>query len=612
MRLLKTPRIETLNTVIAACLAVLAYAYGLFFTGGFDPHFAAVFILVAALAIMGLSQTAQHQSYLRDRALPVIALLWIFGIAATLTMAEIYEVALITSYVLLVFPLSLLAFIMLGTVPRQLAWCGLILLTAIGATGIWAVVQSLILNEGRAHSPLYNPNNMASLLNLGILPACALFVTARHKSLRILGALCAVVCLLGLIATQSRGGLLVAFASIVVFVVVFRRMGFLRGREAALLPALLGFALVAGFALYPDILSRFSHFFEAGQNDFTKRIERWHGAFDLLMASDRPVFGLGPGTFYQYFPPYRITGTDNASHYFAHMDPLQFTIEMGVIGTIIFYSPLLWLISAALRLRQVNIHDDGVSAQTQALARAGLITLLGLYAHAHISFPFYVMAILLSAAFVFALIYHALPARHDTPVLRLPPILRGIAIMMLLILAANAARIGMAQHYTQKAVTYSTSIDSPRFENALANAEFFAPHSFNEPRLLALHHKLATGSFPPVIEGKNPNKLLDTAQAYNPADARIPYMRARWLEQSDDQQHLTAHFLRRALDKDPGFFLARKRLIRKYSNDKRYRDAYKLVVQGGAHPHKTSQIQYLEKQAQFLRQKLVNSPKDVE
>ena len=601
-------RLEIVNTVIAAALTVLAYAYGLFFTGGFAPHFAAAFILIAVLLIMGLSQLGQYTLNLRERALPVIGLLWIAGIAATLAMAGIYEVALITSYVLLVFPFALLAFLLLGAVRRQFHACGIALLAAIGCTGIWACIQSFVLSDQfgeRAAAPLYNPNNIASLFNLGVLPAAALFVAAARWPLRVLGAVCATGCLLGVFATQSRGGILVAVVQILLFGIVLWRMGLLRRRAGIVIAALLGGLLVGGVTLQPDILARFATLFEAGQEDLGKRVARWQGALGLLMNGDTPVFGLGPGTFYQYFPPHRIAGVDEATSFFAHMDPLQFTIEMGVIGTLIFYLPLLWLIVAGTRLIQADTSVNKADTQSRLLAWAGLIALLGLYAHAHISFPFYVIAILICAAYLLAWIYYVLPTPHQNAVaLSLHTVLRGVIIVLILIMATNAGRIGLAQHYTQQAINYSGFMGGERFEKALAMANFYAPDSFNEPRLLALHHKLATGGALPVVDAETPKKLLDTAQAYNPVDPRIPYMRARWLAQKDDSGHLSAHFLRTALDKDPGFFRARKRLIEQYIDDKRYVDAYELVVKGSNYPHKPTHIKYLEKRADWLKQKM--------
>jgi Tfp pilus assembly protein PilF len=97
--------------------------------------------------------------------------------------------------------------------------------------------------------------------------------------------------------------------------------------------------------------------------------------------------------------------------------------------------------------------------------------------------------------------------------------------------------------------------------------------------------------------------LLRRAETYNPQDPRIPYFRALWQAQKQGEHHVKAHFLRKALDKDPGFFPARKMLIEQLIDNERYMDAYKLIMKGARHPHQRDRLYYFRNRADWLEQK---------
>ena len=77
------------------------------------------------------------------------------------------------------------------------------------------------------------------------------------------------------------------------------------------------------------------------------------------MIKEYGLFGTGIGTYFLYFPEFRLAG-DNWGAYYAHNDPLQYWIELGVLGPILFYA---FVIAVILRTQQAFKKNRKNSAQ---------------------------------------------------------------------------------------------------------------------------------------------------------------------------------------------------------------------------------------------------------
>jgi O-antigen ligase len=162
------------------------------------------------------------------------------------------------------------------------------------------------------------------------------------------------VCLMAMLMTSSRGGVLVSLAiMILVFMLYFRR-DLPRGR-ALLLVLIAG---CGGTALLLQVLA----------GNVTDRIELY-GVGDggrlaayrstLHIISDHPWFGTGLGTFAAAFPPYRSSDISLAGVWdIAHDTPLEFASEMGIPLTLVVavaWIAALVLLGAGLRGRRQHI-----------------------------------------------------------------------------------------------------------------------------------------------------------------------------------------------------------------------------------------------------------------
>lgn len=92
-----------------------------------------------------------------------------------------------------------------------------------------------------------------------------------------------------------------------------------------------------------------------------ERVYRWVAAFQMI--NDRPVFGFGPGNFFNYYKNYTVTSfrtyvSDNPEQSGVHNYYLMTLIEQGYVGLIVFVS---FIFFALLYGEQVyhQTHDAG-------------------------------------------------------------------------------------------------------------------------------------------------------------------------------------------------------------------------------------------------------------
>ncbi|MDP3938256.1 MAG: tetratricopeptide repeat protein [Deltaproteobacteria bacterium] len=234
--------------------------------------------------------------------------------------------------------------------------------------------------------PFINPNHLAALL-ASILPvalAGVLFLGKQPASRigALLQAAGVAVCLAGLLATGSRGGLLAAIAglgslALCVSLAKGKDAGRWRkrGRAAALALTLLG-GLSLGHA---EVLSRFKPPEGTSESSMGFRISIWKSTVDAIGSGGAAGWGLG--TFPWVYPAHR--GVDvpyRVEH--AHNDWVEGSLEMG------WAFPLLALGAAVTFARQAIVtsrtRNDRVAV---ASAAAGLSGLVALGAHALVDSP---------------------------------------------------------------------------------------------------------------------------------------------------------------------------------------------------------------------------------
>ena len=244
-------------------------------------------------------------------------------------------------------------------------------LAADGLQGSNSAYDSATTEEGRLAGGAGNPNYLAAVVVPALVLGTALLRDTRDALAR-LGLGCSMVVLaVGLLATQSRGGLLALVASALTALVV------MRGRRAQIA---LGMALVAAlaaawFAATPAALQRVTSADQGGNG----RSELW--AVAGRMAADRPLTGVGLNNFRGTAREYtRDVGTLRFAELIAerprvvHNVYLQQLAETGIPGLVLLLGALALVVRCAREaLRRFRAAGDRTGS---AYAEALLVSLV--------------------------------------------------------------------------------------------------------------------------------------------------------------------------------------------------------------------------------------------
>lgn len=247
-------------------------------------------------------------------------------------------------------------------------------------------------NGVRAAATFVTPNTFATVVNLFLLPLATVYLVS-DRSPKVLALVLWLFA--GLVASQSRGGMLAMFAGLGFFALCLGRR---RLRDAAE-PAkrlLIGGAVVwAGVVVLGKITVPLFH----GDSTDVPSLDAWIGrsfwdrgeiyAIALRLILERPWLGGGANMFWPLFEPYCPEIFGDRTFLFAHNDYLQIWVEYGLPGFLL----LLALGAAALRAAYAVSQREPADPLPLACGAA----LASCFAHAVVDFPLYVPFVLFVA-----------------------------------------------------------------------------------------------------------------------------------------------------------------------------------------------------------------------
>ena len=154
------------------------------------------------------------------------------------------------------------------------------------------------------------------------------------------------VMLVALAVSGSRMGIFSGLGGLIVIVLLSQ----IKGRQTRLLAG--SFLVLGGVSAYllwigmDPILSRFERVMETGFVESEARFLVWKDELRLLW--DYPWVGSGLGTLGTAFKKYQTTSAD---FWFdqAHNDYLQFATEMGLVGSLLLFLPIFYLLIRMVR-----------------------------------------------------------------------------------------------------------------------------------------------------------------------------------------------------------------------------------------------------------------------
>ena len=254
--------------------------------------------------------------------------------------------------------------------------------------GVWHLRH----NPTRAAATFLTPNTFATAINLFLLPLAVLYLR-RDRSPRVYGLILWLFA--GLVATQSRGGMLALFAGLL-FVAICLGWSALRQASGPVARLLVGGAAVWILVV---ALAGLSLPFAHGPAADSPSLDTWlaRETWDrteiygttLRLILEQPLAGAGANMFWPLFEPLKPAIFGDKTFTFAHNDYLQIWLEYGALGLALF------LALGATVFELARSAYRRVPADPMALACGA--ALASCFAHAAVDFPFYVPFILFVA-----------------------------------------------------------------------------------------------------------------------------------------------------------------------------------------------------------------------
>lgn len=347
----------------------------------------------------------------------------------------------------------------------------------LGALGLWALCQYFFLTEQfglRAHHPLKNPNSLAALFNFGLFGAVGWLLIAKTKLQSNLALILAILIIGGMVATVSRGAILAMIIMMIPMLFLFRDLVKRHWKCLSLLAlSAVIFAVLASFNRSEnyEIASRLLETVGTGGGyDTSHRLQLWAATWDMI--KQYGLWGTGIGTYFQYFPEYRLLD-DKFGTYYAHNDPLQYWVELGFLGPVLFYT-----LCVAILCRTTQAVSKCHDTQKKVKILVPFFALSAIVLHTHVTFNFYNLSILYMSSLTLAYWFLQTQEILQTPLKKItmpraysfPSRIIIIALPFLFIGAFFFAVIA-SENLTQKAKRHLVDGDFDSFAQTVITAQ---------------------------------------------------------------------------------------------------------------------------------------------
>ena len=343
------------------------------------------FSLLLAVALWRLRKPTLYFPIIKDKAFLAYAIFIMWGVCSYLYWSVVKLHSITTIFTFLI---GLLSYFIAYTDNSKTSKNVQKLLLALGLGLVtYTYYQSFVLEMRRPIGLLLNPNTHAALLVMILLP-WALRYALNPKATNVqLGLICSISLLfsfaLGLI--QSRGALLILATGLFFLIIIINRYKLSYKQTIFLsLSIILGYML-SDFFIKELLFQRLFKVFEIQSYTATDagRHLVWLPAWQMYLA--RPIFGWGLGAFALLFAQYKAPLTQEPG-YFTHNDYLQFLVELGPVGLLLF---LVFVFYTARKLYYLLQKQEATLSTNKIEAFILLTPCIGLLVHTFFTFHLY-------------------------------------------------------------------------------------------------------------------------------------------------------------------------------------------------------------------------------
>ncbi len=591
--------------IVTVPLLLCGFGCSVFFIGTDSPLLApAVFCLLSYVALSLYPNFHDGWEIPKTGSFIMIMLFWLYLYISSLWSTIPYVSTLFT-IILSILPCFFAASIL---APQPGRWVNIhsgAIWFALGSFAVWALVQFFFLYDTygpRIHHPMLNPNNLSGLFNLGIFPAIGMFFLSKGQRGMVLTGLTVVIFYAALIVTQSRGGLLACFAGLAVFFpfIVFKNQNGVPWKKLAF--------LVAIFIAIPYIVNlqhqgalEYNLIGGGGRSGggadirtLQDRFYLWESTWNMI--KDHFWLGTGLASFYFYYPRYRLP-MDRSDGFFAHMDPLQFWAETGILAPVLFYGVLIFILFRTIKAVQLSGSDMRKRLEVVA-PFCGMLALTG---HTHITFHLYMPGMLLPLSALLAFWYMATERAIGDSGQRIKFVPQGklkmttlaVFVFAFCMAAGWTGRISAATYMLQNVQEVAASGKENALDNRMKLIGRVAPPSYG--RYFEYEARFRVGTLwagAKTMKKEDARRLydevmyyLDEAEKRNPAFTTIWDLRARTYFAVDDVllsdgQEQAEALLKKVIEANPLAADSRIGLSNIYKSQGELKKATKILEDG--------------------------------
>ena len=479
---------------ISVALWGLGFVCALFLVNEWQLElFASTVVLVfTAVAISFYNKEKWHVPNFLFSFMPIKILFafWLLAFVSILH-SQILSVSLMAFCLFSMMPLS---FVLYGFCldERARVLTAKFLAVVFFALSCWALIQFFVLGDlykGRATHPLANPNSLAALLSLGFFSSVGVMLGVRDRFYKYGALVLALVLFGGVVAAGSRGALFALLPVMMIYLFFMRDAVAENKKELVLLVIGSGlFFYLSSFGV-SDSQNLFNRVVEdqsADINAFTNnRVSLWAATVEMIKTHG--IFGAGIGTYFLYFPEFRLSD-DAFGTYYAHNDPMQYWVELGVLGPVLFYGFIIAVLG-----RTVAAVKQAVDARQRLMVLTPFCALGACVIHTHVTFNLYNLSIMMIVGFLLAVWFQATQAILNTSVKQVtfmkgaPSVRQIMLVVPFLVIGGFFTSFILGEHYTNKARVHLLAGDLPEFADDVLFAQNVGFHLNYRAYLLAVN-----------------------------------------------------------------------------------------------------------------------------
>jgi O-antigen ligase len=584
---------------------IIAFTCGLFFVNSWQLElFAAAVITTFFWSFITLNKTNKWEIP-NSWPLKIMAAFW-FLVFLSVLGSDILSVSLMAFCFFSVMPLTFLTLTISNNKNAYIKTAKLGL-AVYALLAIWALVQFFIFGEyfeWRIRHPLNNPNSLSALLSLGFFCSLGCLLACKKNTQKRLALVLAILLFGGIVVSGSRGALYALVPIVTIYLFCIRDTARTNIRELIVLfVCSISFFVLTFLAESQGIFNRMISDIDAPSlNHYTNnRLSLWLASFEII--KNYGVFGTGIGTYFLYFPEYRLVDDALGTHH-AHNDPLQYWVELGFLGPVLFYAFIISMIG-----RTIQAVKKSDTQQQKLLILTPFFALGAMVIHTHVTFNLYNLSILFVSGFLLALWFFSTQQVLKTKTVTLSfPKTKPIWTKTLLlgfpfiIIGSIFTAYIAGEHFTDKARAHMLSGELEEFTADVLFAQKIAFHGNYRPYLLATNIPLS------ILEDQKRNltsaqkkettqialRYIQHVQHINPRSASSYFQMGKLVNIGDKQTLSSADiesadfYFRRALQLDPLHIGARLEVAKILRNQNKPNEALDILEAGSHYRYKTS------------------------